>query len=121
MTDKNNTELERGDLILFTPHKVIDTPGELIIFDSMETKTITCGSEDNLETVEINVLKYYPLSKEGEQVAIYDTDGTQTSKLYREKKFTITNIDSCDLLKMDTVGLRGVKKDYYDSIRALIV
>lgn len=120
MTDKNNIELLEGDLIMITFDKVIHRPAEIVVYKEMQTRTITCGSEDNIETVETKSLIYYPLTKEGLQVAKFDTGTTQTDLLYRTKAFTVTNICSDNILKMDPDRLNVTLKTYYDSITALL-
>lgn len=119
MVDINNTELEVGDLILFTPDKVIDTPGKLFVYHSMDTKTIRCGAEDNVEVITIDTLKYFPLSQEGLQVARHITNTPQTDSLYRTQEYKIPNICSENLLKMDPAMLNSTLSNFYTQIVAL--
>jgi hypothetical protein len=120
MTDKNNIELLEGDLIMITFDKVIHRPAEIVVYKEMQTRTITCGSEDNIETVETNSLIYYPLTKEGLQVARFDTSTTQVDLLYRTKPFTVTNICSGNILKMEPDNLNSALRTYYDNITSLL-
>jgi len=120
MVDKNNVELIVGDLILLTPDKVIEKAGELVIFMEMVERTITCGAEDNIQTVTTTSMKYYPLTELGLEVARYDNNVTQDTAFFRKTPYTVTNINSHNLLKMNPLTLSILNKEYYDEITAII-
>ena len=120
MVDKNNVELIAGDLILLTPDKVIEKAGELVIFMEMVERTITCGTEDNIQTVTTTSMKYYPLTELGLEVARYDNDEEQDTAFFRKTPYTVTNINSHNLLKMNPLTLSILNKEYYDEITAII-
>lgn len=119
MKDKNNVELVQGDLVLITFDTPVISPTEFGIYLEME-EVVTSIDSNNNETSKItHTLKYYPLTDEGLEVAKKDA-GVSQVKLHREKKFTVTNVESKHLIKMPTSSVRGYKKTLYDQIVVLL-
>lgn len=124
MKDSKGVDLVEGDLILITIDTPVHHPAELIIYISNEeniivTDTNEDGIEDGRTTTITNTIKYYPLTPQGLEVAIFDNGGTQAA-IHREQKFTVTNIEPRHVLKMDANKLSGYAKTLYDSISAEI-
>ena len=116
MKDSTGIELTRGDLVMITIDTPVERPADLIIYLSFEeyVHTITDDGQERTETT--TTVHYYPLLKEGVEVAKYD-NGVSQSLAHREQKYTIKNIESRHLLKMDPLTLRGYSKTLYDQIQ----
>lgn len=120
MKDKNNVELVRGDLVLVTFDTPVISPTELVMYLEIETRVIKVNPTNGQETTKTTrTLKYYPLTDEGLEVAKTDA-GVSQVKFHREKKFTITNVESKHLLKLPSSSVREYKKTLYDQIVALL-
>lgn len=120
MVDTNNIELVAGDLVMITFDRVVEKTAEIVIFVEMIERTYTCGTEVDVQTIVTKNLKYYPLNQEGLQVAREDNNVAQTDLMFRKTPFTVTNINSANLLKMNPLNLNILKKDYYDQITAIM-
>lgn len=119
MKDSNNIELVEGDLVVLTIDTPVEHPTELVIFLNIEEYVFNI-TEDGEERTEITkILHYYPLTKEGLQVANYDA-GVSQSTFHRQKKFTASNICSKNLLKVSGDTLHGYTKTLFDEILALL-
>jgi len=118
MVDINNEEIIKGDIVIFSPNKVIEHGGQLIIFKEMKTK-ICDPINPNSNIEETDTMVYYPLTKEGLEVANYDNTGTITS-LQRIKEYTINYIKSDNLLKLDSNKLNSTNTYFYNQIIALL-
>lgn len=119
MKDSANIELIEGDLVLLTIDTPIEHPAELIIFIENEEYVYDVTEDGEEKTITTNKVKYYPINKEGLQVAKFDAGVTQTD-FHRQKKFIVTNICSKNLLKLDSNTLTGYNKTLFDSIVALL-
>lgn len=118
MKDSNNIELAKGDVVIFTPNKVLEHGGQLMVFKEMKTKV--CDPSDvNSPIEETDTMVYYPLTKEGLEVAIYDKAGVVTS-IQRTKEFTINYIKSDNLIKLDVSKLNSINNYYYNQILPLL-
>lgn len=116
MTDKEGNKLERGDLVMLVIKTPVENPSQLIVYLS-STQTGTCKEEvdDKLIEEPEYTLLYYPLTKDGLEVAKFD-NGTNDPTLTRGTKFTATKVRCSDLIKMNPDILRGYKKTLFEEI-----
>ena len=119
LKDSKGTILTKGDLIMVTIDTPVIKPVELVIFISSEEFVTKVDKDGTETTVKTNTVKYYPLTKEGLEVAKFDNSVTQES-IHREQKYTLTNILPKHILKRTSNVLRGLSKDMYNQILAVI-
>lgn len=119
MKDRNKEELVRGDLIMFTIDTPVEHTAELVIYIQNHERVYDVEEDGEAKTVTTNTIQYYPLSKEGVEVATHDS-GATTTKMHRQQKYEVTQMEPRHLLKFDDNTLRGQNKVYYDAIKALM-
>jgi len=119
MKDSNNIELVRGDLVMLTIDTPIHHPAELVIFLDIEEYVFKVTEDGEERTETTKTLHYYPLTKEGLEVANYDA-GVEQLKFHRQQKYTASNICPVHLLKVDGAKLNGYAKTVFDEISALL-
>ncbi len=119
MKDKEGIELVEGDLIMLTIDTPVEKPSQLVIFLNFIEEVTSIDSNGNETSNTGSTLHYYPISDLGLEVAKFDNGVTQTG-FYRKEKYTATNINSINLLKMKSSNLKDYKKTLYDAIVALL-
>ena len=115
MKDSTGIDLVRGDLIMITIDTPVERTAEIVMYLDIETLTYNVTVDGTEQTRTTDTLHYYPLTDLGLEVARYDNDNI-VDTIYRSKKYTTSNIESKNMLKMDTNTLRGYNKVLYNSL-----
>jgi len=103
MTDIDGTKLQKGDLVLVIRDTVVETPSFLCVYHSIDDR---------------RNMTYYPLTSEGVSLAEYENGEFDNDEkgFFRKVPFTVTNIKSINLKKMNHSYLSGVLEEYYNAI-----